>query len=106
MRRLGRLTWLTITIILIATVITFATSNEQLINLYLWPLDDALTAPIWLVVISSFIIGGLFSVTLLWAQWLAIRAKLWRLQGKFDKLEAEATQKQDVTKTLQQSTEQ
>jgi hypothetical protein len=31
--------------------------------------------------------GGLLSIMLLWAQWLAIRAKLWRLQGKLNKLQ-------------------
>ncbi len=91
---------------MITVVIAFATSNEELITLYLWPFDDALTAPIWLVVVSSFILGGLLSIALLWAQWLAIRAKLWRLQGKFDKLEAETVQKQDAAMTLEQSKKQ
>tara|TARA_B110001450_G_scaffold120069_1_gene113158 strand:+ start:447 stop:797 length:351 start_codon:yes stop_codon:yes gene_type:complete len=67
----------------------FATSNKTLITLYLWPFDSALTAPVWLLILSSFIIGGLMSAILLWGQWLAIRAKLWRLEGRFNKLQAE-----------------
>ncbi len=67
----------------------FATSNKTLITLYLWPFDSALTAPVWLLILSSFIIGGLLSAILLWGQWLAIRAKLWRLEGRFNKLQAE-----------------
>jgi hypothetical protein len=68
--------------------ILFATSNKTLITLYLWPFDSAVTAPVWWLILSSFIIGGLLSAILLWGQWLAIRAKLWRLEGHFNKLQA------------------
>jgi len=88
MRTLGRLLWLSITLFLVMFAIVFATSNKTLITLYLWPFDSALTAPLWLLIISSFIIGGLLSAILLWGQWLAIRAKLWRLEGRFNKLQA------------------
>ena len=89
MRTFGRLLWLSITLFLVMFSIAFATSNKTLITLYLWPFDSALTAPVWLLTLSSFIIGGLLSATLLWGQWLAIRAKLWRLEGRFNKLQAE-----------------
>ena len=89
MRTFGRLLWLSITLFLVMFAIAFATSNETLINLYLWPFDSTLTAPVWLLILSSFIIGGLLSAILLWGQWLAIRAKLWRLEGRFNKLQAE-----------------
>ena len=89
MRTFGRLLWLSITLFLIMFAIAFATSNKTLITLYLWPFDSALTAPAWLMILASFIIGGLLSAILLWGQWLAIRAKLWRLQGRFKKLQAE-----------------
>ena len=98
MRRLGRLIWLIITMLLVAIAIAFATSNEAVITLYLWPFDGMLTAPIWLVVMSSFIVGGLFSICFMWAQALTIRARLWNLQLKFNRLEAEMTQQQSVTK--------
>ena len=88
MRTLGRLLWLSITLFLVMFSIVFATSNKTLITLYLWPFDSALTAPVWLLTLSSFIIGGLLSAILLWGQWLAIRAKLWRLEGRFNKLQA------------------
>ena len=88
MRTLGRLLWLSITLPLVMFAIVFATSNKTLITLYLWPFDSALTAPVWLLILSSFIIGGLLSAILLWGQWLAIRAKLWRLEGRFNKLQA------------------
>ena len=89
MRTFGRLLWLSITLFLVMFAIVFATSNKTLITLYLWPLNSALTAPVWLLILSSFIIGGLLSAILLWGQWLAIRAKLWRLEGRFNKLQAE-----------------
>lgn len=88
MRTLGRLLWLSITLFLVMFAIVFATSNKTLITLYLWPFDSALMAPVWLLILSSFIIGGLLSAILLWGQWLAIRAKLWRLEGRFNKLQA------------------
>ena len=88
MRILGHLLWLSITLFLVMFAIVFATSNKTLITLYLWPFDSVLTAPVWLLILSSFIIGGLLSAILLWGQWLAIRAKLWRLEGRFNKLQA------------------
>ena len=96
MRRLGRLIWLIISMFLVAVAISFATSNEAAVTLYLWPFDGMLTAPIWLVVMSSFIIGGALSICLMWAQTLAIRARLWYLQGKFNRLEAESTPQQSL----------
>ena len=99
MQRLGRSIWLIITILLVTVTITFATSNEAVITLYLWPFDGKLSAPIWLVALSSFIIGGLFSILFMWAQALAIRVKLWNLQLKFNKLEAKMAQQQSVAET-------
>ena len=89
MRTFGRLLWLSITLFLVMLAIAFATSNKMLITLHLWPFDSVLTAPVWLLILSSFIIGGLLSAILLWGQWLVIRAKLWRLEGHFNKLQAE-----------------
>ena len=88
MRTLGRLLWLSITFLLVMFTILFATSNKTLTTVYLWPFDSALTAPTWLLILYSFVIGGLLSAILIWGQWLAIRAKLWRLQGHFNKLQA------------------
>ena len=81
--------------------VVFATSNKTLITLYLWPFDSALTAPVWLLILSSFFIGGLLGAILLWGQWLAIRAKLWRLEGRFNKLQSK-TDKMTAELTTQQ----
>ena len=89
MRTFGRLLWLSITLVLVMFAIAFATSNKTLITLYLWPFDSTLTAPVWLLILSSFVIGGLLSAILLWGQWLAIRTELWRLKERFNKLQAE-----------------
>ena len=101
MRTFGRLLWLIITLFLIMFAIAFASSNKTLITLYLWPFDSALTAPAWLMILASFIIGGLLSAILLWGQWLAIRAKLWRLEGRFNRLQA-ATDKTTAESTAKQ----
>ena len=100
MRRLGRFIWLIITILLVAVAIAFATSNEAVITLYLWPLDTVLAAPIWLVVMTSFITGGLLSICLMWAQALSIRARLWNLRVKFNRLEAKTAQQQSPERKL------
>ena len=89
MRTFGRLLWLSITLFLVMFATAFATSNKTFITLHLWPFDSVLTAPVWLITLSSFIIGGLLSAILLWGQSLAIRAKMWRLEGRFNKLQAE-----------------
>ena len=89
MRTFGRLLWLSITLFLATFAIAFATSNKMPITLHLWPFNSVLTAPVWLLILSSFIIGGLMSAILQGGQWLAIRAKLWRLEGRFNKLQAE-----------------
>ena len=102
MRTFGRFLWLSITLFLVMVAAVFATSNKTLITLYLWPFDSALTAPAWLLILSSFIIGGLLSAILLWGQWLTIRAKLWRLEGHFNKLQAE-TDKITVESTAKQN---
>ena len=104
MRTLGRLLWLSITLFLVMFAVVFATSNKTLITLYLWPFDSALTAPVWLLLLSSFIIGGLLSAILLWGQWLAIRAKLWRLEGRFNKLQAK-TDKMTAEPAVKQGNE-
>ena len=102
MRTFGRLLWLSITLFLVMFAIVFATSNKTLITLYLWPFDSALTAPGWLLILSSFIIGGLLSAILLWGQWLAIRAKLWRLDGRFNKLQAKTDKMKEEPATQQE----
>ena len=93
MRIFGRFLWLSVILVMVVFTISFATSNETLVTLYLWPLEGTLTAPTWLIVISSFIIGGLLSITLLLAQSLAIRAKIWSLQVKLNKLQSLADTK-------------
>ena len=87
MRLLGRFLWLTITVVLILLAVTFAASNQRLVDVYLWPLETAITTPLWLSLIISFIVGGIIGALLLWSQALAIRAKIWRLQRQIDKLQ-------------------
>ena len=96
MRTLGRLLWLVISLILIIFSVVFAASNQTPVTLQLWPFETGLTLSIWLVFTSAFIMGGLLSGALIWGQWLAIRAKFWRLQGKFSELQAETGQNQDI----------
>ena len=92
MRLLGRFIWLTITVMLILLAVTFAASNQRLVDLHLWPFETAITAPLWLSLMISFIAGGIIGALLLWGQALAIRTKNWRLQRQIDKLQRNAAQ--------------
>ncbi|MEL0062303.1 MAG: LapA family protein [Candidatus Puniceispirillum sp.] len=92
MRLLGRFLWLTITVMLILLAVTFAASNQRLVDLHLWPFERAITAPLWLSLMISFIAGGIIGALLLWGQALAIRTKNWRLQRQIDKLQRDAAQ--------------
>ncbi|MEK9759770.1 MAG: LapA family protein [Candidatus Puniceispirillum sp.] len=92
MRLLGRFLWLTITVMLILLAVTFAASNQRLVDLHLWPFETAITAPLWLSLMISFIAGGIIGALLLWGQALAIRTKNWRLQRQIDKLQRDAAQ--------------
>ena len=91
MRLLGRFLWLTITVILILLALTFAASNQRLVVLHLWPFETAITSPLWLSLMISFIVGGIIGALLLWGQALAIRTKNWRLQRQIDKLQRDLT---------------
>ena len=90
MRLLGRFLWLAITVILILLAVTFAASNQRLVDVYLWPLETAITTPLWLSLMISFIVGGIIGALLLWGQALAIRTKNWRLQRQINKLKPDA----------------
>ena len=100
MRLLGRFLWLTITVILILFAVTFAASNQRLVVMHLWPFETAITAPLWLSLMISFIAGGIIGALLLWGQALAIRTKNWRLQRKIDKLQRDRTKAATTQPTI------
>ncbi len=89
MQTLGRVFWLCITIILIVFAVLFATSNETATTVHLWPLEEGLTAPLWLALIAAFMAGGLLGALVVWGQAITIRARLWHLQRQFNKLQAD-----------------
>ena len=91
MRLLGRFLWQTITVILILLAVTFAASNQRLVVLHLWPFETAITAPLWLSLMISFIVGGIIGALLLWGQALGVRTKNWLLQRQIYKLHRDRT---------------
>ncbi len=100
MRLLGQFLWLTITVVLILLAVSFAASNQGLVDLHLWPFETALTTPLWLSLIISFIFGGIIGALLLWGQALAILTKNWRLQRHIDKLQGDATKAKTAPPTI------
>ena len=92
MRKLGRLLWIIISVVMTGLAISFTVSNDAVIALSLWPFSQMLTIPIWLSVITAFVIGGSLGGALMWGQVLAIRAQLWRSQSQTRKLQAKLAQ--------------
>ena len=88
----GRLLWIIITVTLLAVAVSFAISNDAMISLSLWPLNQNLEIPIWLFGIGAFVIGGILGAVLMGVQMLAIRAKLWHAQSQIRKLDKQAAQ--------------
>ena len=92
MRKLVRLLWIIISVVMTGLAISFTVSNDAVIALSLWPLSQTLTIPIWLSVIAAFVIGGSLGGALMWGQALAIRAQLWRSQTQIRKLQMQLAQ--------------
>ena len=92
MRKLGRLLWIIILVVMTGLAVSFTVSNDAVIALSLWPFSQTLNIPIWLSVIAAFVIGGSLGGTLMWGQVLAIRAQLWRLQTQIRKLQTPVVQ--------------
>ena len=88
MRKLGRLLWIIISVVMTGLAMSFTVSNDAVIALSLWPFSQILTIPIWLSVIAAFVIGGSLGGALMWGQVLAIRAQLSRSQSQTRKLQA------------------
>ena len=89
MYKLGRLLWISISVVTIIIAISITISNAMVITLSLWPFSQTLDVPIWLLAIAAFVIGGMLSGGLMWLQILTNRAKLWRSQSKVLKLQAQ-----------------
>ena len=92
MRKLGRLLWIIISVLMTGLAISFTVSNGEVIALSLWPFSQILNIPIWLSVIAAFVIGGSLGGALMWGQVLAIRARLWRSQTQIRKLQTQLAQ--------------
>ena len=92
MRKLGRLLWIIISVMVTGLAISFTVSNDAVITLSLWPFSQILNIPIWLSVIAAFVIGGSLGGALMWGQALTIRAQLWRSQTQIRKLQTQLAQ--------------
>jgi uncharacterized integral membrane protein len=92
MRKLVRLLWIIISVVMTGLAISFTVSNDAVIALSLWPLSQTLNIPIWLSVIAAFVIGGSLGGALMWGQALATRAQLWRSQTQIRKLQTQVAQ--------------
>ena len=95
MRFLGRLLWLIITVSAVAIAMTFATSNDGIVTLSLWPVATTLSVPLWLSVLGSLGIGLVIGGITVWASFLTIRARNWRLRQKLAQMEQRARTAED-----------
>ena len=101
MRFLGRLLWLIITVSAVAIAMTFATANDGIVTLSLWPVATNLSVPIWLAVLGSLGIGLVIGGITVWASALAIRARNWRLRQKLTQIEQRARAAEDKLATAE-----
>ena len=92
MRKLGRLLWIIISVVMTGLAMSFTVSNDAVIALSLWPFSQILNIPIWLSVIAAFVIGGSLGGALMWGQVMAIRAQLWRSQSQIRNLQTQLSQ--------------
>ena len=100
-----RFLWVIISVLICLFAVSFSTSNDVPVSLALWPCNIVLTAPIWLVCITCLGIGLALGSALIWLQLLTIRARKWRLQQNFNKLEKKyealiATQASDTNREM------
>lgn len=95
MRFLGRLLWLIITVSAVAIAMTFATSNDGIVTLSLWPVATTLSVPVWLAVLGSLGVGLVIGGITVWASFLTIRARNWRLRQKLAQMEQRARTAED-----------
>ena len=100
MYKLGRLLWISISVLTIIIAISVTISNAMVITLSLWPFSQTLDVPIWLLAIAAFVIGGMLSGGLMWVQMLTSRAKLWRSQSKVLKLQAQLEHQRQESREL------
>jgi uncharacterized membrane protein len=82
----GRLLWIITMLATSTIVVSFTISNDALISLSIWPLNQNLETPIWVFGICAFVVGGILVAILLGGQILVIRAKLWRAELQIRKL--------------------
>ena len=95
MRYLGRLLWLSFTIVAVVFAMAFATSNNGTLTLYLWPFQSSISGPIWLFILGGIACGTLFGGVAVWISFIAIRTQHWRLRQKMAKTERRATEAEE-----------
>ena len=100
MHKLGRLLWISISVVTLIIAISITISNDMVITLSLWPLLQTLDVPIWLLAIAAFVIGGVLGSGLMWLQILTNRAKLWQSQLKVSKLQAQLERQRQESREL------
>ena len=88
----GRLLWIMTMLATVYVVVSFTVSNDAIISLSIWPLNQNLETPIWVFGICAFVVGGILVAILMGGQILVIRAKLWRAELQIRKLEKQNIQ--------------
>lgn len=76
---------------LIITVILllFALSNRQVIDLTFWPFDTLISAPVFILIIGSFLLGFFFSLLIMGLQFFSMSRKIFSLKRQNKLLEEE-----------------
>ena len=85
MRRLS----LILTIPFAIVIVIFAVTNQQSAAVNLWPFGIELTAPLYRMVLISFVIGFLVGAVVMWVSGGARRRRAWEAHMRITDLEQE-----------------
>ena len=70
----------------------FAVMNQTVVTLYIWPQAQGISAPLWLVALSAFLIGLTLLAMIANLRISALRLRLYQTQKKLDKANHHAEQ--------------
>lgn len=82
----------------IVLIVAFVVLNQQTIELYISPLTEPLTLPLWLMGLVIFAFGFIIGALLLWLNNWPVKRELSRTRKKLDQCEKDQIQLSEAVK--------
>jgi len=83
-----RLAWI-LTLPVTLVVVVFAIANRQLVAINLWPLEETVTYPLFIVTLGALVSGFLLGAVIMWLSESRLRDRARRLRFEKEDLERE-----------------